>query len=138
MLKQAAGLMALLLIMVNVLAGAPVCIDGVCTYEPDDTKQLTVYLLACECAERETVSLLSDFFGITPLRELPESIPAGAFLITGGGECSAKKTAGIARNHLLTLHGKAVLYRDHSYLLSQQENLEELKRAMKATLQDEE
>jgi|MTBAKSStandDraft_1061840.scaffolds.fasta_scaffold12244_5 hypothetical protein len=131
MLKQTAGLLILLVAMSAALSGAPVCLDGVCTYEPEEGGELTVYLLACDCADKETVELLSDFFKITPVQALPESVPAGAFLIISGGECSAKKSAGFPRDHILTLKGKTVLFLEEAYPVSQKESLEKLKTAMK-------
>ena len=137
MLKQALGIVSLFLIMNGVLAGAPVCLDGACTFEPKGVGQLTVYLLAGDCADHEAVKLLADFFRISPVRELPESIPEGAFLITTGRECSSEKKLVFPRGHILLLKGEEILFREKAYSLSRKDALEELKRDMKESSQGE-
>ena len=131
MLKRIVIGISLLAMMYGALSGAPVCVDGVCSYEPAQEKELTLYLLDCDCADKEVLDILSDFFEVSPVRELPEIIPENAFLITAGGECSSKEVPDFPEDRILTIDGQEIFFREKAYRVTQRTALEELKRTMK-------
>ncbi|MBN2726715.1 hypothetical protein JXR74_05045 [Candidatus Mcinerneyibacteriota bacterium] len=130
MLKRIVIGISFLAMMYGALTGAPVCVDGVCSYEPAE-EELTLYLLDCDCTDKEVLDLLSGFFEVSPVRELPEIIPEGAFLITAGGECSSKEVPDFPEDRILTIDGKEIFFREKAYRVTLRTALEELKRKMK-------
>jgi len=115
----------------GLLQGAPVCIDGVCAYEPAERTEIKVFLLTCSCAPSKSIESISDFFVIEPADELPAEIPPGAFLIIGKGACSEERAKVFDKDHIIHIKGKTLYFRDKEYSVERQEELIMLKEAMK-------